>query len=95
MLFAVLKDDLIASFKQQLSDREEQVRSLTAELNSCYARLVESDSLLERFHALRNFIFLMITPCHSACSSLQENVKLGHTAAQMVTTCHIMTFDKL
>jgi hypothetical protein len=50
--FAVLKDGLISSFQKQLSDREEQVQTLTAELNSCYARLLESDSLLERFPAI-------------------------------------------
>jgi hypothetical protein len=57
MLLAVLKDDLIQSFQQQLSDRDQQVESLTAELNSCYARLSESDALLERCRALCWFFF--------------------------------------
>ena len=52
MPLAVLKDDLIQSFQQQLSDRDQRVDSLTAELNSCYTRLSESDTLLERCRAL-------------------------------------------
>jgi hypothetical protein len=86
MPFAVLKDDLILSFQQQLSDRDEQVRSLTAELDSCYARLVESDSLLERFFVFYGLFFFLITQPHSACSSLQENVQLGQETAEKVQT---------
>ncbi len=48
MTFAVLKDDLIKSFDDQMRGREDELASVTAELNACYARLVESDSILER-----------------------------------------------
>jgi hypothetical protein len=48
MPFAVLKDDLIKSFHDQMRGRDDELASVTAELNACYARLVESDSILER-----------------------------------------------
>lgn len=52
---AVLKDDLIKSFQEQMRIRDEELVSITAELDSCYARLEDSDSLLERFDFLYSF----------------------------------------
>ena len=52
---AVLKDDLIKSFQEQMRIRDEELASITAELDSCYARLEDSDSLLERFDFLYSF----------------------------------------
>ena len=52
---AVLKDDLIKSFQEQMRIRDEELVLITAELDSCYARLEDSDSLLERFDFLYSF----------------------------------------
>jgi hypothetical protein len=52
MLCAALKDDLISSFQQQMSGRDEHIAALNAELNACYVRLAESDALVERFDFL-------------------------------------------
>ena len=52
---AVLKDDLIKSFQEQMRIRDEELVSITAELDSCYARLEDSDSLLQRFDFLYSF----------------------------------------
>ena len=52
---AVLKDDLIKSFQEQMRIRDEELVSITAELDSCYARLEDSDLLLERFDFLYSF----------------------------------------
>ena len=49
---AALKDDLIASFQQQMGSKDEHIAAVNAELNACCARLAESDSLLERFELL-------------------------------------------
>lgn len=46
-LSIILKDDLIKSFQEQMRIRDKELVSITAELDSCYARLEDSDSLLE------------------------------------------------
>ena len=83
MSLAGLKDDLIKSFHEQMFSRDQQVAEITAELNACYARLEESDSLLERCFL---FAFLRFDSDHhhSACATLQDNVKLAQEEAVKV-----------
>jgi hypothetical protein len=61
VLLAGLKDELIMSFQEQMRSRDQHVAEMTAELSACYARLEESDSLLER---------CLLLPCCSACLTL-------------------------
>ncbi len=83
---AALKDDLIASFQQQMSSKDDHIAALNAELNACCVRLAESDALLERFELLSAAasISILLTLSCSACASLQQNVSLVQDAALKV-----------